>query len=933
MSSVNMKLYTNENNSHSLKILISAELVKKQIIIEIVTVEDKRFQCPRRLPVLFTDHGDNLFSSNVASNFLFRPCLNLVKEVDKWLLWDGTKLQPMLVQLTGKSNVDSLVKDLLQELEESLNGKEFLVNNILTVADVCIWGTLYPLITDNNLCHKFIADKPNIKSWWSKLNEREEWKVAQDRLKLKSGMTALQSVAASCWYLELPDIHQASSVNENKLVNSVGSMKLESNAVENNVEEKEFTVSEEQIISAVKNWNKGVESRLKLKKTTKPVLPVPNERNILITSALPYVNNVPHLGNIIGCVLSADVFARYCRYRSYNTLYISGTDEYGTATETKALEENLTPKEICDKYFAIHRDVYSWFNISFDHFGRTTSADQIEVAQNIFRACHENGFLSSSAMDQLLCQQCDRYLADRFVEGTCPQCKYEDARGDQCDGCGHLINAVELINPRCKLCQNPPVIKQSQQLFLELPKAQEWLEKWIEETCEGWSSIARFITKAWLKEGLKPRCITRDLKWGVPVPLKGFEGKVFYVWFDAPIGYMSMTKTYTDQWLKWWQPKQDCKVTLYQFMAKDNVPFHSIMFPATLLAAGGNYTTLNHLMATEYLNYENGKFSKSRGVGVFGNDAKDTGIPSDIFRFYLLYIRPESQDTNFSWADLAMKNNTELLNNLGNFILRSLSFAEKFFNSEIPAVELNSEEKELLGYISLELNGYIRSLEKGHLRDGIKYILNISRHGNQYMQSLKAWVLIKGNDSDKKRAASGIGLLCNVVCLIASLLQPYMPATVETIAQHINLPIEMFTISETFQPYLKPGHKIGKPLPLFVKIEQPTVDALKAKYAGKQKSTSPEPALANNKPSIPASGDVGVAITSLEEAVMKQGDLVRSMKSAGKSKEELQPMIATLLDLKKQLSVLKGEDINTTTSGKSKSTKSQNSGKKKKDKK
>ncbi|XP_073986034.1 methionyl-tRNA synthetase 1 isoform X2 [Rhodnius prolixus] len=826
-----------------------------------------------------------------------------------------------------------VLKKLLSELELALDGKDFIVEEMLTVADVCLWGTLFPVFTDENLCNRVLTDQPNIKRWWRKLNDRQEWKAAQEKFKLKRGLPALQSVSASCWYPEYSSI-LPSPERKKKQSNS-----LENNFAEDHSEFKEITLTEEQIANAVSNWNKPLESRQKLKKPSKPIIPVPNERNILITSALPYVNNVPHLGNIIGCVLSADVFARYCRFRSYNTLFISGTDEYGTATETKAIEEGLTPQQICDKYFALHSEVYDWFNISFDHFGRTTSHEQIKVAQEIFLNCHKNGFTSTSAMDQLLCEKCNRYLADRFVEGTCPGCKYEDARGDQCDGCGHLINAVDLINPRCKLCQNAPIVKQSQQLFLELPKVQDRLKKWVEETCDGWSSIARVITKAWLKEGLKPRCITRDLKWGVPVPLEGFEGKVFYVWFDAPIGYMSMTKSYSEEWLRWWKPSSDAKVTLYQFMAKDNVPFHSIMFPATLFAAGGNYTLINHLMATEYLNYENGKFSKSRGVGVFGNDAKDTGIPSDIFRFYLLYIRPESQDTNFSWADLAMKNNTELLNNLGNFILRSLAFAEKFLNSEVPSVVLDSEEQKLLGYISLELKGYISSLEKGHLRDGIKYILNISRHGNHYMQSLKAWVLIKGDEKDKKKAASGIGLLCNVVCLISSLLQPYMPTVVDTVAKQMNVSVDIFTITEHFQPYLRPGHKIGKPLPLFTKIEQHTVDALKAQYAGKQKSLSPGPVNGSDTNSKPETnsvvGDAALAIATLEEAVAKQGDLVRSMKAAGKSKDELKPMIATLLDLKKQLAVLKGEEVNSVGNEKANknSTKSQGSGKKKKEKK
>lgn len=399
---------------------------------------------------------------------------------------------------------------------------------------------------------------------------------------------------------------------------------------------------------------------------------MPGEKNILISSALPYVNNVPHLGNIIGCVLSADVFARFSRLCNYNTLYIGGTDEYGTATETKALEEGLSCQAICDKYYAIHTEIYKWFNISFNTFGRSSSPEQTELCQAMFLKLNDNGFMFTQAVEQLHCENCDRYLADRFVEGGCPNigCNYEDARGDQCDGCGKLVNAIELKNPRCKICGNTPKLKTSKQFFIDLPKLEPLIHHWIKNSSPGWTHNAQVIGKSWLKEGLKPRCITRDLKWGVPVPLDGYRNKVFYVWFDAPIGYISITKAYTKDYEKWWRPENGTNVTMYQFMAKDNVPFHSILFPSMLLGANMGYVTVSHIMATEYLNYEDGKFSKSRGIGVFGTDARDTGIPSDVWRFYLLYVRPESQDSTFSWADLATKNNSELLNNLGNFVNR-----------------------------------------------------------------------------------------------------------------------------------------------------------------------------------------------------------------------------------------------------------------------
>ncbi|NWU18324.1 SYMC protein, partial [Cephalopterus ornatus] len=264
-----------------------------------------------------------------------------------------------------------------------------------------------------------------------------------------------------------------------------------------------------------------------------PRLPVEGERNVLITSALPYVNNVPHLGNIIGCVLSADTFARYCRGRGWNTLFVCGTDEYGTATETRALQEGLSPRELCDRYHQVHADVYAWFQISFDYFGRTTTPQQTRIAQDIFQRLQERGFVLQDTLEQLRCGACGRYLADRFVEGTCPSCGFAEARGDQCDQCGKLINAVEL-------------------------KLEGRLEAWLERTWAAgeWTPNARHITRSWLRDGLRPRCITRDLTWGTPVPLDGFRDKVFYVWFDAPIGYLSITANYTEHWERWWKNPQ-----------------------------------------------------------------------------------------------------------------------------------------------------------------------------------------------------------------------------------------------------------------------------------------------------------------------------------------------------------------------------------------
>lgn len=513
------------------------------------------------------------------------------------------------------------------------------------------------------------------------------------------------------------------------------------------VDEKVDQVRKECESLSLKKGDKEIE------KNVECVLPQDKCRNILITSALPYVNNVPHLGNIVGSVLSGDVFARYCRLRGYQTLYIAGTDEYGTATETKAMEEKCTPQALCEKYYQLHKDTYDWFEIAFDKFGRTSTAEQTKICHEMFWDVYKNGYIFEEETQQLYCEKCARFLADRFVEGICPFCAYADARGDQCDKCGKLINAPDLKEPRCKTCTITPCLKGSKHLFLDLPKIEPQLKKWVEDSISNetnWSNTAKLITQAWLKEGLKPRCITRDLKWGSPVPLEGFTDKVFYVWFDAPIGYLSISANYTKEWERWWKNPEN--VQLYQFMAKDNVPFHSIIFPSTLLASGKKWTMMKNLEAVEYLNYDNNKFSKSRGIGIFGPDVKDTNIDADIWRFYLMYIRPESQDTSFAWEDLQQKNNFELLNNLGNFVNRTLSFVSKNFDGKIPPYachELNNSDLEYLNDIDQEIKGYIKDLESVKLRDGIKRILAISRIGNIIFQSNSPWELIKKSDEEK----------------------------------------------------------------------------------------------------------------------------------------------------------------------------------------
>ncbi|KEF56720.1 methionyl-tRNA synthetase [Exophiala aquamarina CBS 119918] len=572
------------------------------------------------------------------------------------------------------------------------------------------------------------------------------------------------------------------------------------------------------------------------------ILPQEGKRNILITSALPYVNNTPHLGNIVGSVLSADVFSRYNKARGRPTLYVCGTDEYGTATETQALKEGVTPEELCAKYNKIHAEVYEWFEIGFDIFGRTPTKHHTEISQHIFTQLHERDFLTEHVNSQPFCEKHGKFLADRFVEGTCPKCGYDDARGDQCDKCGSLLDPLDLINPRCKVDGATPVTKETTHTYLRLDVLQPKLEEWSKVSIEkgGWSKNARVITEAWLKQGLKERGITRDLSWGVPVPLPGYEHKVLYVWFEACIGYPSITANYTDDWKKWWYNPEN--VQLYQFLGKDNVPFHSVIFPACQIGTEDNWTKLHHLSATEYLNYENGKFSKSRGIGVFGNNAKETGVPADVWRYYLLKNRPESGDTQFEWRPFIDGNNSELLAKLGNFVNRIIKLVNspKAYSGVIPdfdAHKLPESFQASLTEITDLVKQYLAEMEAVHLRNGILVAMKIAEAGNGLIQAHRLDNALIA--SDPNLAAAVIGTVINLIYLTSAIFEPYLPATTASIRKQLDrdflqIPSEEDIEGGWLPTYIKPGHKIGQAEYLFTKIDEKKAEEWRQYFGGNQ---------------------------------------------------------------------------------------------------
>ncbi|MCK4521904.1 MAG: methionine--tRNA ligase [Nanoarchaeota archaeon] len=534
----------------------------------------------------------------------------------------------------------------------------------------------------------------------------------------------------------------------------------------------------------------------------------------IVTSALPYVNNVPHLGTVV-CIISADVYARYLRLKNENVVFVCGTDEHGTTAEVKAIEEGLTPKQLVDKYFKIHKELYRWFNCEFDCFGRTSSKDNHEITIDIFEKLDKNGFIAENVVEQFYCEKCKKFLADRFVEGTCQKCGYEDARGDQCEKCGALLNLNELKNPKCRICGSKPVIKETNHLFIDLPKIEPELKKWVKNSNKNWSDNAVQLTDAWFKEGLKQRCITRDLEWGIKVPKKGFEKKVFYSWFDAPIGYIGITKECKKDWHKLWHSKD---TRLVQFMGKDNIPFHTILFPSFLIGARDDYILVNDLSVNEYLNYETGKFSKSRGEGIFCDDAVETGIKADVYRYYILINRPEKADSAFTWEDFQQKINNELVANLGNLVNRTIVFINRFYDRKVPKgkPELNPEKE----YADIE-----KLLDKIQLKDALKSIMAVSKLGNQYFQEKEPWKTKDGN---------ALFVLANLVKDLAILIEPFLPDTSRLIFRQLNIkPLKWDDLGKSS---IKAGHKINKPELLFNKLEDKQVKEFKERFKGKQES-------------------------------------------------------------------------------------------------
>jgi len=538
---------------------------------------------------------------------------------------------------------------------------------------------------------------------------------------------------------------------------------------------------------------------------------------VLVTSAWPYINVTPHLGNLVGSALSADVTARYYRLKGDDVLFVSGSDEHGTPIEVEALKCGITPKELTQRNHAKVLELFKQWNISYDNYTCTESSVHKDFVQKTLLEIQKNGYIFEQDTQMLYCEHDQRFLPDRFVEGKCPHCGAEKARGDQCDVCGKLLEPTSIVEPYCIICKNTPTVKTTRHWYIDLTKLAEPLSEYIKNNQQLPANVKNFSLN-WIKEGLKPRAVTRDIDWGIPAPFKNAEGKTIYVWIDAVLGYISAAIEQTQQtaqpekWRDFWLNK-DAK-TLY-FVGKDNIPFHTIILPALLIASNQNYNLPWNVSATEFLQFHGQKASKSRRIGIWIDEALEM-FPVDYWRFYLIANRPESKDTNFTWNTFTEKINADLNDTFGNFIHRTLSFINSKFENTIPTpTKLDTDDQAILDIVKTKVQQTAKEIETGNLQAAANTLISISRIGNQYLNTKEPWNLMK---TDKEKAGTIFYIATQIVKAATVVSAPFIPQTAQQIWQTLQLPPKINTWNDATTP-LETGHKITKPTPLFHKIE------------------------------------------------------------------------------------------------------------------
>ncbi|MGW2565660.1 methionine--tRNA ligase [Streptomyces sp. NPDC001537] len=564
----------------------------------------------------------------------------------------------------------------------------------------------------------------------------------------------------------------------------------------------------------------------------------------LITSALPYINGIKHLGNMVGSMLPADVYSRYLRQRGHDVLYICATDEHGTPAELAAKEQGIPVADFCAQAHDAQKAVYDGFALAFDYFGRSSSPQNVEITQHFARRLNENGFIEERAIRQVYSPADGRFLPDRYVEGTCPHCGYDKARGDQCENCTRVLDPTDLINPRSAISGSTDLeVRETKHLFLLQSKLENEVREWVARHDKDWPQLASSIAHKWLTEGLHDRAITRDLDWGVPVPADTWpelaaEGKVFYVWFDAPIEYIGATKEWSDQdpstrdWKSWWYDV-DNDVRYTEFMAKDNVPFHTVMFPATELGVREPWKKVDYVKAFNWLTYYGGKFSTSQKRGVFTDQALDI-LPADYWRYFLIANAPESDDSSFTWEHFTATVNKDLADTLGNFVNRVLSFSKKRFGEEVPAGGEPGEAEAKLGEQIAELLAeYESQLESLQFRKAAAALRALWSAGNSYLEEKAPWLEIKTNQDG---AALTLRTAMNLIHLYAVVSEPFIPTTSAAMRQAFALPEDTATwVSPTDAKSLTAvpaGTPFTVPPVLFAKLTDEDLETYKERFGG-----------------------------------------------------------------------------------------------------
>lgn len=544
-----------------------------------------------------------------------------------------------------------------------------------------------------------------------------------------------------------------------------------------------------------------------------------------ITAALPYTNGPIHIGHLAGVYVPADIFARYQRLKNNDVAFICGSDEHGVAISIKAKKEGTTPQAIIDKYHAIIKQSFADFGISFDNYSRTSAPIHHQTASDFFKKLYEQGDFIEEISEQLYDEEAHQFLADRFVIGTCPKCGNPEAYGDQCERCGSSLNATDLIDPKSSITGSKPTLKATKHWFLPLNRYQEFLEKWILEGHKSdWKPNVYGQVKSWLDDELKPRAVTRDLDWGIPVPVEGAEGKVLYVWFDAPIGYISSTKEWAEREGKDWHPYwQDKNTELVHFIGKDNIVFHCIIFPA-MLKAEGSYILPTNVPANEFLNLEGNKLSTSKNWAVWLHEyLQDFPNQQDVLRYALTANAPETKDNDFTWKDFQARNNNELVAIFGNFINRVAVLTQKYYEGVIPAAgEFNDIDTETLRQITELTEKIEQSLERYRFREAQQELMNMARLGNKYLADEEPWKLIK---TDPERVKTVMYVALQIATALAVASEPFLPFTSEKLKRMLQLgAITWENLKTNATELLKAGHRIGTAELLFEKIEDAAIE-------------------------------------------------------------------------------------------------------------